>query len=340
MAALSDFPHAIRYFGPIGFLKTLWCEIQEDELFTAASALAYSWLFAVFPFILFLITLIPLLPHETKTEFRKELVTQVYTLPKDAADMIWINVSPRLDEVLKQQVTALPLIGLLITLWAASGGVSSTMSAIDKCYDVQKPRPIYKQRPLAVGLTCIVVTLVLLVVLLIPIGSIATRIAVEWFGDWVKKYLAVFYVFEIVRYVVGAMLMFAVLAVLYHFGPNLHRRKFRFITPGSLFVVLMWVATGYGFKVYIDEFGKYNQTYGTVGGVAILLLLFYIDALLLLIGAEINAGVDQAIVGKPVGVAEAEVDGIPIKPETQAKLDVGAIEHPELKEPAKRPENF
>jgi membrane protein len=328
MASVADIPKAIRRFGLFGMFKKLWREIGEDELFTAAAALSYSWLFALFPFILFLITLIPLIPEEYREGARHQLLVQIYdNLPKEAADTIWVNIRGRVDELLRQSATALPIIGLILTLWAASGGVAATMAAIDKCYDVQKPRPIYKQRPLAMGLTIILVILVLLVLLLVPIGSLVTRWATDRIAErgW-QDFLPLLVFWQFARYAIGVLLMLAILALLYHFGPNIRGRRFRFFSPGAIFVVAMWLLLGFAFKFYIEKFGKYNETYGTVGGVVILLLLFYLDALVLLIGAEINAELDEAVVGKPVGIAEAEADGIALKSDAVEKLERQARE--------------
>src|SRR3954465_4403153 len=153
MAALRDLPAVIRQTGLIRFLKKLWFEITDDNLFTWASALAYSWLFAIFPFFLVLLSLIPMLPPTWKAESKKQIDTAVAQLPREAMHTVQQYVDPKLDHLLNQKpvgFTAIWSIGLFVTLWAASGGIAMTMSAMDRCYDVTRARPIYKQRPLAV----------------------------------------------------------------------------------------------------------------------------------------------------------------------------------------------
>src|SRR5690606_3810909 len=109
------------------------------------------------------------------------------------------------------------------------------------------------------------------------------------------KWLApITWAWDLVRFSLAFVLMFAVLAIIYRFGPN-KKRKFRMVTPGTVFCVIVWIVLAVGFRVYIDRFGKYEKTYGTVGGVAILLLFFYIDALVLLVGAEIDAEVETVL---------------------------------------------
>src|SRR5262249_5579166 len=99
---------------------------------------------------------------------------------------------------------------------------------------------------------------------------------------------------QIFRYGLAAMFLFWVVALVYHFGPNV-KQRFRLLSPGSVFTVGVWALLGATFRIYIDTFGKYGQTYGAVGGVVVLLFFFYIDALVLLIGAEINAEVDAGL---------------------------------------------
>src|SRR5687768_3749527 len=167
MARLSDVPRVFASVGPLGFAKRVWGQVVEDNLFTWGSALAYSWLFAVFPFMIFVLSLLPYLPDHLKDQAKSELDTFVHQLPPQAADAIWSNV----DGVLEKPKGGLLLIGLAVAVWAASGGMATTMAALDKCYELDKGRPYYKQRGMALALTLVVATLILCVVVLLPIGA-------------------------------------------------------------------------------------------------------------------------------------------------------------------------
>ena len=171
MARLRDVPAVLRAVGPWTFVKTVYREIGEDNLFTWGAAMAYSWLFAVFPFFIFLVTLVPYLPEEWRQEAERQLAIAVYKLPKSAADTLWINLYPKIQSILHESKGGLLTIGAAVTLFAASGGMAMTMQALDKCYDVDKPRPFYRQRPLAVALTAIVATLIISVIILVPVVS-------------------------------------------------------------------------------------------------------------------------------------------------------------------------
>jgi membrane protein len=176
------------------------------------------------------------------------------------------------------------------------------MYALDKCYDIDKPRPFYIHRPLAVLLTIVVATLIISVIALVPVATIIRNLVLE-FAYFESVNATLLFLFDFTRWLLALMLMFLALALVYHFGPSF-RGKWVSITPGAVFCVAVWILLGFGFKFYVDRFGKYDETYGTVGGVAVLLLLMYIDAVVLLIGAEINSEIDFAVLNLPRGVEE------------------------------------
>ena len=299
MARLRDYALVTRRIGFIAFWKRVWQQCGEDGLFTWASALAYSWLFAIFPFLVFLLTLVPYMPISGK-EWLEENAEPVLNkaLPKDAYRTVWEGyLKDRLPKLLTTKpkgFVALFSTGLFLTVWAASGGMAMTLKALDKCYDLEKNRPFYRVRLLAIGLTFIFASLMLVVMLLLPIAT-TTR-------GWVQNYFlhlnppmvippSALLLFDFSRYLVALICMFAALGVLYSFGPGI-RQRFRVFTPGSVFCVIVWLVLGAVFRLYVNTFGKYEQTYGPVGGVVILLLFFYLDAVVLLIGAEINSEID------------------------------------------------
>jgi len=225
---------------------------------------------------------------------REEVKRLVYTTAPgtEAADVIWTNIDHRVTDLLQHQGTLLPrLLSLGLALWAASGGMNMTMAALDKCYEVEKGRRFYQQRPVAVGLTLVVALLMILVLTLLPVGTIVKH----WIEKYHIRYLhegsPVLVVFDIVRWTLSLFFMVTVVAVIYYKGPSI-RHHFVWLTPGGVFAIVVWLVLGFAFRFYVQKWGKYNETYGTVGGVVILLLFFYIDALVLLIGAEINSEVD------------------------------------------------
>jgi len=297
MAQLKDMKLVFRQTGIVTFSKRVWAEVGHDNLFMLASSLAYAWLFAIFPFLIFLLSLLPYLPENLKGKAEWQIQHALAdNLPKKA-DVILDNIK----SFMHQPKGSLLSVGLAITIWAASGGMSMTMAALDTAYDVDTRRPFHKQRSLAILLTIVVATMILVVLVLLPLGTIAANFAqaygMEWMQrlGWPERLLAPILIgWHIIRFTLSFMLLFLVLGILYHYG-TAAKTKFQLLSPGAVFCVIVWLVLGSVFRFYVDMFGKYEKTYGTVGGVAILLLFFYIDALVLLTGAEINSEIDNEV---------------------------------------------
>jgi membrane protein len=308
MARLRDAAAVVRRIGPREFIHRVWVQVDEDNVFAWASSLSYSWILALFPFLIFLLTLIPYLPRDVKAEARYQIQQVINTLPKAAADTVNGAIGDRLNSLLTQERKGLLTVGILVTLWAASGGVAATTTALDKAWDVDAKRSFFRRRVSAVVLTLMVSFLLMLILLLIPIGTIVKH----WFwhqlhGERSFKIMVI----DVARWAGGVVVMFLVLEVVYFFGPNI-KQRWRWVSPGSLFCAVVWVVLGLGFRLYVDNFGKYNETYGTVGGVAVLLLVFYFDAMALLVGAEINSEIDFELLGVQRGARDFTKRVLPV----------------------------
>ena len=376
LSRVKDIPHVLRAVGPWTFAKRIYTQTIEDNLLVWAAALAYSWLFALFPFLIFCLSLLPLLPDQIGSgenaiklkpsaaqirhsidaalvtgENRRKPAAEV-TIPmapttaatrggmrdgtrdgtrggseKPPADVdperpgtqpapITMAVSGVIESVLnKPSGGKLLTFSIVIALFTASGGMAMTMAGLDKCYDVQpnKIRPVYYSRPIAMLLTVVMAVLVLLAVILIPVtGAILSRIGhTIVFGVELVPFL---WAIDLVRYTLAILLLLGVLAMIYRWGPSLHTRMHLF-SPGSIFCVLMWLLMGQLFNVYLNNLGaaaNYAKTYGAVAGVAVLMLLFYLDGLFLLLGAEINSEIDFIKLGIRSGRLPAEQEVAPI----------------------------
>src|SRR3954471_21336634 len=145
MARLREVPHVLRSIGTITFIKRVWFQVFDDSVFTWASALAYSWLFAIFPFLIFMLSLVPLIPERFKANIDAQVDELIdRTVPSHAASDIIKTETFKLlhPQDPKNQATMKTLLsfGLLLTIWGASGGMAMTMSALDKAYDIEKSR--------------------------------------------------------------------------------------------------------------------------------------------------------------------------------------------------------
>jgi membrane protein len=191
--------------------------------------------------------------------------------------------------------------------------MAATMTALDRCYELRDGRPWFRQRFIAVLMTVVVATLILLVVLLLPVGGIVKAWVIR--QNWPGFYRGAPWLvaFDIARWALAVLLLVSILTVLYHWGPYV-RHRFHWLTPGAVFSIVVWVGLGLAFKLYLERFANYNKTYGTVGGAAVMLLMFYIDAAVLLWGAEINSEIDFEVLKVKRGTrnfipAEEEVEG-------------------------------
>jgi membrane protein len=202
----------------------------------------------------------------------------------------------------RQPAPALFSVGLLITLWSASGAFAALINALNKAYDVEETRPIWKVRGIALLMTLGLSAIILIAVLLLVAGPPIGKGIAELFGLGPIFEL----VWNIVRWPVALFFMVLTVALLYYFAPDADQ-PFRWITPGGLIGVLLWVLASVAFRYYVSNFGSYDETYGSIGAVIVLLLYLYISSLTILFGAELNATLvrlKEEISGKQILVAE------------------------------------
>jgi len=292
MARLRNAITAFRIVGPWKFCKRVWQQLNEDDLLTLASAMAYSWLFAIFPFLIVLMSVVARLPRSFRSssrDFINEFVR--YALPKSAGKLVMSNI----DVVINQPTyKGLLSLSIAIALISASSGFGATMSALDRCYDIppEKQQSFWRRRLIALIMTAISSALILAVAILVPLGGVLIHMMVVHHVITQGEAHAL----AILRYVVALALLILIVDMIYAFGPS-YRLRFRIFTPGTMFSILIWVLMGFGFAVYLAHFNSYNREYGALAGVAILMLLFYIDSVVLLVGAEIDSEID-IVLGK------------------------------------------
>ena len=265
-------------------------EFVDDEMSTYASALAYQMLFSLFPFILFLIALIGFLhlpDFFSWLRLQSELV-----LPPQALE----QVNPVIDQ-LQQSKGGLLSVGIVVALWTASAGVRLMMSAMNAAYDVVEGRPAWKRFPLSILYTVGIAGMLLAAAALMVLGPqvmgwIAAQIGLEEF---------IVTVWTLVRWPVIVFLLMVAVALIYYVMPDV-KQEFRFITPGSVLAVVVWIIASLGFAFYVKTFADYNAMYGSIGAIIVLLLYFYISAAVLLLGAEMNAVIEHmSAEGKDTG---------------------------------------
>lgn len=264
-------------------------DFSADDMTTYAAALAFRFLLALFPFLIFLLALLGALGL---TDFFDRLLAQArLALPGDAYGLL----KQVIGEIRSQPGAGLLSVSILFAIWAASTGMRSLMTALNVAYDVAEERPAWKRYPLSIVFTIGLAVMVVVAAGLALVGPQAFAFLTERTGlggvattlwTWLRWPLAV-------------VLITLAVAVVYYVAPNV-RQPFVIVTPGSVLAVLGWIVASIGFTFYVSNFGNYTATYGSLGGVIVLLLYFFITAAVLLFGAELNAAIYHAVLGRPV----------------------------------------
>jgi membrane protein len=260
------------------FGKDLYKEINEDNVSNGAAALAYYITLALFPAMIFLLSVLPYLPIANLQQALMDFIAQA--LPGDASKLL----SDTLNGIMSTRTTGLVSFGALATIWAASAGMVAVIQQLNITYDVEETRSMFKVRGLAILMTFGLGLLMVAAFALIVLGGVLQNYLETHFGFGDS----VLTLFAILRWVIIACAILLAFALTYYFGPNVEQ-KFQFITPGSVFGTVVIALASLLFKYYVENFGSYNATYGTLGAVIILMLWLYIGGLVLLLGSEVNA---------------------------------------------------
>ena len=295
---------ADRDSGWFATLKRTATEFQEDQLTIWAAALTYYGLLALFPALIAMISLIGLFgdPKST-TETIIEIIGEVG--PSSAAETF---AGPVRSVASNQSAAGFALvIGLVIALWSASGYVSAFTQASNVIYETPEGRPFWKLKPIQVGVTLILVVLMAL----LAVGLVLTGPVVEAIAGPVGLSDTAVDIWNVGKWPVMAVLFITMVSVLYYTTPNVKLRGFHWVTPGSLVAIVVWAVASALFAFYVANFGSYNKTYGTLGGLIALLVWFWITNLAILFGHQLNAERERSLEieeGRPRAEREIQLE--------------------------------
>ncbi|WP_312872350.1 YihY/virulence factor BrkB family protein [Kibdelosporangium persicum] len=293
-------------------LKRTVKQFSRDSLDDWAAALTYYSVLSLFPGILVLTSLLGLLGPEST----KALTDNIQQMaPGPARDLVLNAV----NELKTANYLAGPLaiISLVFALWTASGYIGAFIRASNAIYEVEEGRPLFKTIPLRIGITLAIVVLLGVAALgVVLTGGIADRVG-RFAGIGSTGVL----IWDIAKWPVIAILISLAFALLYWAAPNVRHPGFRWLTPGSVLAVLLWVLASAGFSLYVANFGSYNKTYGSLAGIVIFLIWLWLSNLAVLLGAEFDAELAR---GKQMELGQPE-DHEPILPprDTKAMDDGG-----------------
>jgi membrane protein len=259
-------------------------DMQKGSITMRASSLAFNYLMAIFPAIIFLFTLIPYIPIENFQDEIFILLREVFPYN------VFEATKSTIEDILQQQHSGLLSLGFALTLYYSTNGVIAMMTAFNNSYSSVETRSEWQKRLIALFLVVVLSTLVFIAVSLIIFGATAISILVEY--GWLKGSLTVILI-QIGVWLIIFLLFFFAYSFLYYYGPC-KRMKYRFISAGSTLATLLTIISSTGFAYFVNNFGQYNKLYGSIGTLIVVMLWLYITSLVLLIGFELNASISRA----------------------------------------------
>jgi len=291
MAATKDAPRdptEVEAASRWATLKRTASEFREDNLTDWAAALTYYALLSLFPALIAMVSLIGLFgdPKAT-TSSLTEIITEIG--PSSAAETFKGPVESLTESRGAAGFTF--VFGLLVALWSASGYTGAFMRASNVIYETREGRPFWKLRPLQLVVTLAMIVLVALLALsLVLTGPIVSAISRPLgIGSTAVD------VWNVAKWPVMALVFLLMLAILYYASPNAKLRGFRWVTPGSLVAIAIWIVASALFGFYVANFGSYDKTYGTLGGLVALLVWLWISNLAILFGHQLNAELERGV---------------------------------------------
>lgn len=292
--------------------KRVWGEIQEDDVFGRAAQLAYYFLLALFPLLLFLTSVIGLVMG-SGTGLRHSLFNYLsQILPGDAFKL----VDSTMFEVSKESGGGKVAFGILAALWAASNGMGAVTQALNVAYDVEESRPWWKQRLTAVGLTIALSVLIISALILVLYGGRIIEHVAGGYGFGEVFTLT----WKVLQWPIAIAFILVAFALIYYLAPDLHDQKWTWVTPGSVIGVCLWLAISFGFRLYLHFFNSYGATYGSLGAVIVLMLWLYLTGAAILIGGEVNSEIENA--AAKAGAPDAKEKGEKAPDEKERKRNV------------------
>lgn len=279
--------------------RRVWLEIYKGALLTHAAALAFYFLLALFPLVLFLLTILGFFT-ESVAKLRTVLLDNLNRVAPNSASAL---VHTTIDEITQNAGGGKLSLGLVIALWLSSSGMVAIGEALNAMYGVKESRPWWKVRLEAVGLTITLAFLISSALLLILYGGEIGEQVAGYFNQGATFTI----LWTIAQVPVVLVFVLFAFALIYYFSPNLYDQKWYWITPGSVAGVVLWLLVSLLFRIYLRHFDAYSVTYGSLGAVIILMLWFYLSGVAILLGGKINAEIEGG--AAEVGIPGAKLHG-------------------------------
>jgi membrane protein len=269
---------------PPGLLTIAWrvgLQLARGNAFGIAAQIAYNFLFALFPFLITLVSLAAYLPIHGLLHRFLDVVHPL--LPASAYDL----VAHQLSHTFESHHVGLLTLGLVLSVWSASSAVTALVAGLNDAYGVKETRPFWRVRGLAILLTISSSVGLLAILVVIVLGGRVGR----WLSAELGEPSLYSAAWSLMRWPVTALIAMVGLAVLYYACPNV-KRRFRLVTPGTLAGTALWLASTIGFSFYVNSWANYSAMYGSLAAVVVLLTGFYVSGLALILGGQIDAVIE------------------------------------------------
>jgi membrane protein len=267
-----------------GVLKRTFSEFRADELTDWAAALTYYGILSIFPALVAIVSILGLIGHSAT----QPLLDNLQSFAPGPARDILANALRGLAHT-RSGAGIVFAVGLVGALWSASGYVGGFMKAANRIWDVPEGRPFWWTIPLRVGVTLLLLVLLAAsAVMVVVTGPLADRV-----GKLIGTGSAAVTAWDIAKWPVLILVVALMLSILYHAAPNVRHPRFRWITPGAILAVLVWIGASALFGLYVAKFGSYNKTYGSLGAIIIFLVWLWLTNVAVLLGAELNAELER-----------------------------------------------
>ncbi|MEA5109844.1 hypothetical protein SDC9_28155 [bioreactor metagenome] len=258
--------------------------IQKGAITNRAAALSFNFFLAIFPAILFFFSLIPYIPI---ADFQDSLLD---LLEEFIPEQVWATVEDTIFDIVKRPQGGVLSIGFLMAMYFSTNSVTSLMEAFNQTYHSIETRSAMRQRLVAIGLVLLLSVLVVVAIALITVGPLVL--------NWLTSYNLLtdnltLYMLSAGKWIVTLALLFFAFSILFYFAPS-RKLRFRFISAGSTITTLLFIAASIGFNYYVNNFAKYNTLYGSIGTLIIFMLWIYFNAIIILLGFELNASISVA----------------------------------------------
>lgn len=275
-----------QFLPPIGWatvLRRTFHEMNDDDCWGLAAQLAFYFLLALFPTVLVLVALIGYLPLDNVFN---ELLAAVATV---APPEVVILIRTQFDQVGTGNRVGFLTVGILGAIWSSSAATSALIDALNTAYDIKDWRAWWKRRLLAIVLTFGLAIAVVLSLALMLIGPKALTWSVAWLG--LDPFVAALW--QMARWPAVIVVVILVLDLMFYLAPNRHV-KWVWISPGALMSTILWIGSSLAFRYYVANMSDYAAAYGAIGGAIVTMLWFYVGGLAILVGAEMNAVIEDA----------------------------------------------